>query len=91
MATSESDPFSGVITARDVYDATRETQSAVLSAVGRMDRMEQAQESIRQEQDRHRARLDAIDQWRYALPLTAFAAAIAAIAAIISAFLNYLG
>ncbi|WP_017556121.1 hypothetical protein [Nocardiopsis baichengensis] len=83
-----TDPFASVVSARDVYDATRETQSEVRAAVARMDRIEQAQESLRREQERHRARLDAIDRWRYALPVSALSAVVAASAAIVTALLG---
>ncbi|MDS1269681.1 hypothetical protein RIF23_05175 [Lipingzhangella sp. LS1_29] len=82
---TDNDPFSGVITARDVYGAVREIQAEVRSAVARMDRIEQAQEALRSEQERHRVRLDAIDRWRYALPISSFSAVAAALAAIITA------
>lgn len=82
------DPFASVVTARDVYDATRETQAEVRAAVARLDRIEQAQDALRSEQERHRARLDAIDRWRYALPLSSVSAVIAAAAAVLTAILG---
>lgn len=104
------DPFASVVTARDVYDATRETQSDVRRALDRLDAHDRELAELAREQERHRtevaqeqekqriaveseqalirARLDAIDRWRYALPITSISAVAAAVAAILTAVLG---
>lgn len=93
------DPFASVVTARDVYDATRETQSDVRRALDRLDAHDRELTELAQKQDQQkaasdeehkliRARLDAIDRWRYALPVTSISAVMAAAAAIVTAILN---
>ena len=82
--TAPPDPFASVVTARDVYDATRETQQEVRRALDRIDGHDQALAEIVRTQREHRARLDAIDRWRYAIPITSISAVVAGLAAIIS-------
>jgi len=91
-----TDPFASVVTARDVYDATRETQADVRHALTRIDQHDRALDEIRRDQERaetehaaehqvFRSRLDAIDRWRYAMPVTAIAAVIAAVGSVATA------
>jgi hypothetical protein len=78
---SGTNPFSAVVTARDVYDATRETQADVRHALTRLTVLEREHEEFR-------SRLDALERWRYALPLTGFSAALAGLGAVLSALLG---
>lgn len=98
-AVPPPDPFASVVTARDVYDATRETQSDVRRALDRLDAHDRELAELALEQEKQkaavdaehqliRARLDAIDRWRYALPISSISAVAAAVAAIITAVLN---
>lgn len=98
-AAMPPDPFASVVTARDVYDATRETQSDVRRALDRLDAHDRELAELALEQEKQktaseaehaliRARLDAIDRWRYALPISSISAVAAAVAAIITAVLN---
>ncbi|WP_435109916.1 hypothetical protein [Nocardiopsis synnemataformans] len=52
------DPFSGVITARDVYDVVRETQGDVRRSLDRLTTVENAQAD-------HETRLRALERWRW--------------------------
>lgn len=78
---SDLDPFASVVTAKDVYDATRQTQQEVRAVLGRLDALEREHADIR-------ARLTAVERWRYALPLTGVSAVIAAIGAVLAALLG---
>lgn len=75
------DPFASVVTARDVYDATRETQSDVRTALTRLTALEREHAEFRQ-------RLTVIERWRYALPITGVSAIIAALGAVVAALLG---
>ncbi|RKS07579.1 hypothetical protein DFP74_3257 [Nocardiopsis sp. Huas11] len=74
-------PFSSVVTARDVYDATRETQADVRNALTRLTALER-------EHAEFRLRLSALERWRYALPVTGISAVLAALGAVLTAFLG---
>ncbi|MGW5876708.1 hypothetical protein ACWFMI_09205 [Nocardiopsis terrae] len=76
--TGGANPFSSVVTARDVYDATRETQADVRYALTRLTALEK-------EHTEFRLRLIALERWRYALPITGFSAALAALGAVLAA------
>ncbi|GAA1455755.1 hypothetical protein [Nocardiopsis tropica] len=52
------DPFSGVITARDVYDVVRETQGDVRRSLDRLTTVETTQAD-------HETRLRALERWRW--------------------------
>lgn len=78
---SAQDPFASVVTAKDVYDATRETQQEVRAVIGRLDALEREHADFK-------ARLTAVERWRYALPLTGVSAVIAAIGAVLAALLG---
>lgn len=52
------DPFASVVTARDVYDATRETQSDVRAALARVTALETTQSD-------QEGRLRALEKWRW--------------------------
>lgn len=76
------DPFASVVSAKDIYDATRETQQEVRRALDRIDTVDKKLEDVSRVQDEHRARLDAIDRWRYAIPIASISAVASAIAAV---------
>lgn len=82
------DPFASVVSAKDIYDATRETQQEVRRALDRLDTVDKKIEDVSRVQAEHRARLDAIDRWRYAIPVASISAVASAIAAIIIALLS---
>ncbi|GAA1089739.1 hypothetical protein NE857_05660 [Nocardiopsis exhalans] len=77
----EHNPFSSVVTARDVYDATRETQADVRNALTRLTALER-------EHAEFRHRLTALERWRYALPITGISAALAALGAVLTALIG---
>lgn len=76
--TAPPDPFASVVTARDVYDAVRETQSDVRASLARL-------RAVEDRQSDHERRLRALEMWRYALPVSALASIAAAVAAIMTA------
>lgn len=82
------DPFASVVSAKDIYDATRETQQEVRRALDRLDTVDQKLADMDRVQSEHRARLDAIDKWRYAIPVASIASVTSALAAIILALLG---
>lgn len=86
--TTPADPFASVVSAKDIYDATRETQQEVRRALDRIDTVDKKLADVSRVQDEHRARLDAIDRWRYAIPVASFSAVASAVAAIIIALLS---
>lgn len=81
MTEQRPDPFASVITARDVYDATRETQHHVRDAVGRIERLERDTADLQR-------RMTAMERWRYSLPITAISAMVAAVGAVVAALLG---
>lgn len=89
MTTPPPDPFSSVVTARDVYDATRDTQAEVRALGQRLDMSEQrATERDTEARARHadhEARIRSLEMWRYALPISAVGSVAAAVAAIVAA------
>lgn len=57
---NHSDPFVGVVTAKDIYDATRETQSDVRAAMARVQTLENGQAD-------QETRLRALEKWRWGI------------------------
>lgn len=81
MTNPPPDPFVGVVTARDVYDATRETQSDVRAALARVTALETTQHD-------QEKRLRALEKWRWgtgsALVLAVLAAADSPLASLVT-------
>lgn len=67
------DPFSGVITARDVYDVTRETQAEVRRALGEISH-------IKHQQADQETRLRALEKWRWGTGAALLLAALSILA-----------
>lgn len=58
MADPPTNPFVGVVTPKDIYDATRETQSDVRAAMARVQTLENSQAD-------QETRIRALERWRW--------------------------
>lgn len=68
-----TDPFVGVVTAKDIYDATRETQSDVRAAMARVETLETGQAD-------QETRIRALEKWRWGTGAALVLAALAVMA-----------
>ncbi len=76
----ETRPILGhTVTAADLYGELREMSGKLSTAITH-------QEVTRAQLRDHEQRIRALEAWRYALPVSAFSAIIAAVAAVVSAF-----
>ncbi|WP_017616394.1 hypothetical protein [Nocardiopsis salina] len=78
----ETRPILGhTVTAADLYGELRQLSGQLQTSITH-------QEVTRTQLRDHEQRIRALEAWRYALPVSAFSAVAAAIAAIISAFMG---
>lgn len=72
-------PLGYTVTLGDVYGELRQMSGELRTSIIQ-------QEALRNQLRDHETRLRALEAWRYALPVSAFSAVVAGIAAIVSVF-----
>lgn len=76
--TSDPNPFSGVVTAKDIYDTVNDTKALVQRSLDRQEALEKQHQELRSELDDVRDRVSKNEKWRYMMPITAVGAIVAA-------------
>lgn len=74
-------PLGYTVTAADIYGELRQLSGQLSTSITQ-------QEIARQQLQDHESRLRSLEAWRYALPVSAFSAVVAGVAAIISVFVG---
>lgn len=74
-------PLGYTVTMGDVYGELRQLSGQLSTSITQ-------QEILRSQMQDHETRLRSLEAWRYALPVSAFSAVVAGVAAIIAVFIG---
>lgn len=90
MTESTPDPFSGVVTARDIYGALQEMRGEMRTSAAELREVRANIAELRETDDEHEQRIRSLEQWRARWPLASLGALVGGAAALVAAVLQYL-
>lgn len=86
---SNEDPFSGVVTARDIYGAVQELRGEVHSTSAELRSAQADIQDLKESQQEHEGRLQTLERWRAGWgPVAAGSGGLAALAAAVVQYLS---